>query len=336
MKLSIIIAVYNVEKYIRDCLESVYRQELDDDSFEVIIVNDGTKDNSINVISDIVRQHHNIIIVDQENQGSSAAWNKGISKATGEYILIVDADDMLIDCSLKPLLNNALETKADLIVADFLSLDDDEMTRSTVAQIAGEKSTPCYQEKRGQDMFLYDLNPSHCYVWRTLYRRLFLIENNLSFIPGIHFQDIPFTTECYIKAEKCIKASQLLYVYRKRYFLPTYASAINKFYENTIAISKTWELVSKYQLSGKLRAKLEDNVFSNFINFTRRVSNFSKDYMVREDIYEHLRHNIVDMHFKNTLKHRIISNVFCHYPFLFNYSRYLYIKIIENRLLRYF
>ena len=74
----------------------------------------------------------------------------------------------------------------------------------------------------------------------------------------------------------------------------------------------------------------------NFINFTRRVSNFSKDYMVREDIYEHLRHNIVDMQFKNTLKHRIISNVFCHYPFLFNYSRYLYIKIIENRLLRYF
>ena len=336
MKLSIIIAVYNVEKYIRDCLESVYRQELDDDSFEVIIVNDGTKDNSINVISDIVRQHHNIIIVDQENQGSSAAWNKGISKATGEYILIVDADDMLIDCSLKPLLNKALETKADLIVADFLSLDDDEMTRSTVAQIAGEKSTPCYQEKRGQDMFLYDLNPSHCYVWRTLYRRLFLIENNLSFIPGIHFQDIPFTTECYIKAEKCIKASQLLYVYRKRYFLPTYASAIIKFYENTIAISKTWELVSKYQLSGRMRAKLEDNVFNNFMNFTRRVSNFSKDYMVREDIYEHLRHNIVDMHFKNTLKHRIISNVFCHYPFLFNYSRYLYIKIIENRLLRYF
>lgn len=334
MKLSIIIAVYNVERYILDCLDSIFRQDLDDDSFEVIIVNDGTKDNSINVIADIVREHHNIIIVNQENQGSSVAWNNGISKSIGEYLLIVDADDLLIDRRLRPLLDKALETKADLVVADYIELDDNEMTKSAIAQVAEKESALCFQEKLGRDMFLYDLHPSHCYVWRTLYKKSFLIENNISFIPGIHFQDIPFTTECYIKAGLCIKSSQLLYVYRKRYIPPTTSFIVAKYHENTISISKTWGLVSRYHLTGKIRAKLENNVFTNFMNFSRRVSHLSNDFKVREKIYQHLRCNILNMHFKNSLKHRLISYVFCNYPYVFNYSRYYFVKIIEDRLIR--
>jgi len=335
MKLSIIIAVYNVERYIRDCLDSIFRQDLDDDSFEVIIVNDGTEDNSINVISDIVSEHQNIIIVNQENQGSSVAWNNGISKSIGEYLLIVDADDLLIDHRLKPLLEKALETQADLVVADFLELDDKEITRPVIAHISEEEHMFAFQEKNGQDMF-YDLHPSQCYVWRTLYKKSFLKEKKLSFIPGIRYQDIPFTTECYIKACKCLKASQLLYVYRKRYVYPSFAANVKKYYEITIAISKTWELMSKCQLSGKMRAKLEDNVYANLVNFTRRISHLSNNFKVREGIFDHLRKNIKDLHFKNTIKHRLFSYVFCYCPFLFNIYRFLYVKIIEDKVIRYF
>ena len=67
--LSIIIPVYNVENYIHTCIESAYNQDLDDNLFELIIINDGTKDNSIEVISDIVNQHNNITIINQQNQG---------------------------------------------------------------------------------------------------------------------------------------------------------------------------------------------------------------------------------------------------------------------------
>lgn len=71
MKLSIIVPIYNVEKYVRACIESIYKQGLDEKKFEVIIVNDGTTGNSMEVISDIIDQHSNIVVINQENQGLS-------------------------------------------------------------------------------------------------------------------------------------------------------------------------------------------------------------------------------------------------------------------------
>ena len=129
LKLSIIVPVYNVEKYIRACLKSIFRQNLNDDDFEVIIINDGTEDNSMSVIVDLISEHHNIIIVNQENQGSSVAWNNGIAIANGEYILFVDADDLLIERRLKLLLQKAIETKADIIIPEFIEIVDEDMFR---------------------------------------------------------------------------------------------------------------------------------------------------------------------------------------------------------------
>ena len=76
IKLSIIVPIYNVEKYIRTCIESIYNQGLSDDIFELILVNDGTPDNSMEVISDIIKGHNNITIIKQENQGLSAQSEK--------------------------------------------------------------------------------------------------------------------------------------------------------------------------------------------------------------------------------------------------------------------
>ena len=82
-QLSIIVPVYNVEKYIRTCIESIYRQRLDDSCFEVIIVNDGTQDRSMEVIEDIIEKHTNISIINQENLSLSVARNNGIAAAKG-------------------------------------------------------------------------------------------------------------------------------------------------------------------------------------------------------------------------------------------------------------
>jgi glycosyltransferase involved in cell wall biosynthesis len=127
MDLSIIVPVYKVEKYIHTCIESIYKQGLDEDSFELIIVNDGTPDNSMEMIQDIIAQHKNITIINQENQGISMARNNGIAIAKGQYILMPDSDDLLIENSVKPLLEKALETKADMVVADFVEMNDEEI-----------------------------------------------------------------------------------------------------------------------------------------------------------------------------------------------------------------
>ena len=85
LQLSIIVPVYNVEKYIRPCIESIFRQGLDSNLFEVIVINDGTKDNSMEMITDIISQHSNITVINQDNQGLSVVRNNGIAAAKGEY-----------------------------------------------------------------------------------------------------------------------------------------------------------------------------------------------------------------------------------------------------------
>lgn len=83
LQLSIIVTVYNVEKYIRACMESIFKQGLDEKTFEVIIVNDGTQDRSMEVIQDFIEQHKNITVINQENQGLSMARNNGMAIARG-------------------------------------------------------------------------------------------------------------------------------------------------------------------------------------------------------------------------------------------------------------
>ena len=179
-KLSFIVPVYNVEKYIRECVLSIYGQNLLDEDFEVILVNDGTEDKSFEAIQDNCTQHNNIIRIDQENQGLSCARNNGLSYATGDYVLFVDSDDVLVKESVDPLLSVANTSCADLVVADFLKLSDEEILN----YIKDEKyASPVI--KTGFKLFMEDLDPSQNYVWRTMYRREFLLQNNLTFIPGI-------------------------------------------------------------------------------------------------------------------------------------------------------
>ena len=204
--LSIIVPIYNVEKYVRPCLESIFKQGLDDETYELILVNDGTPDRSMEVIADIISQHQNVTVITQENQGLSVARNNGIAAAKGEYILMPDSDDLLIENSLPILLETALTTKADMIDADYVVMNDDAISgRPDITQKAFEM-----KEKSGTAMLLEEYSPEHSYVWHTLYRRSFLLDNHISFHPGIRFQDVPFTHECYLKARKCIKTLRKL------------------------------------------------------------------------------------------------------------------------------
>ena len=333
IKLSIIVTIYNVERYVRECLDSIFNQDLNKDDYEVIIVNDGTEDNSINVITDLISSHDNVTIIDQENSGSSVAWNNGIANAKGEYILIVDADDLLIEGRLIPLLETALETKADIVIADYVELDEEDFTPSKISTLTTGNTAFSYQIMTGKEMFLYEHHPSQCYVWRKLYKKQFLLDNHISFVPGIHFQDIPFTSECYILAEKCVKASYLLYIYRLKNYRKYHDFDVEKCHENAIAIAKTWDLISRYHLIGEIRAKIEDNIYVNFINFSRRVSHLIIDYKEREGVFDHLRQMVPNFSLRNSIKQKIVTYLFCYYPHCFNNMRFFYVRIIEDKIL---
>ena len=329
LKLSIIVPVYNVEKYIRPCIESIFKQGLDENDFEVIIVNDGTKDRSMEIIADIVNKHNNIVVINQENQSLSVARNNGIAQAKGQYILMPDSDDLLIENSLLPLLEKAMETKVDLLVADYKAMSDDD-----IKHFHGiEQKELTFHEMTGEELFIKELNPHHCYVWRTLYRRSFLSENSIVFIPGINYQDVPFTNECYLKAKHCIKSSQLLYVYR--YDRPGAASSffsIQKARSFSIAIAKTWKLRQIKGLSSDIRNKLEEGVFTSFRVMIFRTSYGIKKISDRNKIMDTLNSIVPDLNFTHNPKQRFTTFMIRKLPHLYINLYYIYAQIFFKHL----
>lgn len=122
-ELSIIIPVYNVQKYLEDCLLSIYKQSLSLETFEVITVNDGSTDRSLDILRKYGKIYPNLIIVSQENKGQSAARNNGLAVASGKYIFFMDSDDFLCLDSLSSLLSKAVEHDLDVLRFDYRYVD---------------------------------------------------------------------------------------------------------------------------------------------------------------------------------------------------------------------
>ena len=329
MDLSIIIPVYNVEKYIRTCIKSVFRQGIDENRFEVIIVNDGTPDRSIEVIADIVKEHKNTIITEQQNQGLSVARNNGIEKASGEYILWVDSDDLLIDNSLSYLLDKAISSKADLVVADFV-----KMTNEQIAQLQDkplQQKDGRTQEKTGKELHTQDLNPYSCHVWRTLYKREFLNKNNLRFIPNIYFEDIPFTHQCYIEADLCLKVNWLLNIYRKGIVSITSTFNKKKAFDYCLAISKTWELTKEESLNEQQIMKIQNDTF---IHYSMLIYSLTSCQTItraeKTDVLYHLKKLIPDLSFNNSEKQRIVTFLYKRIPSVYMTLRILYTDFLQD------
>lgn len=191
MKLSIVVPVYNVERYVRKCILSVINQE--DDLFkdlEVIIVNDGTKDNSIEQIQDLVDRYENITLVNQENKGLSVARNNGMAQASGDYVWFVDSDDWISADALKVLLPH-LDNVNDIISIAYTRVTENEETPEAV--FFNKPMT-----FSGKETFRRRCEFATM-AQRGIYRKAFMTKNDLAFMPGIYSQD----------DELCLRASYL-------------------------------------------------------------------------------------------------------------------------------
>lgn len=330
MDLSIIVPVYNVEDYIRPCIESIFKQGLNDDDFEVIIVNDGTEDNSIGVIQDIINEHNNVTVINQENQGLSVARNNGIALAKGEYILMLDSDDLLIENRLPILLNKALETQVDLVVANYLEMTDG---KTQIFQEDGRHEIT-FQEKTGEQLFLEDLKPYQCNVWRTLYRRNFILENRLSFIPGIYYEDLPFTYECYLKAQRCLRTSCYFHIYRdSRSGSITASFSFQKAKSYCASIAKTWNLRQIEGQSPEVRYKLEEDVFTTYKMMIYHTLHCIRKSSERKGVINSLLIDAPNLKFTHSLWQRETTFMIQNIPFLYIEFYYFYYQMICRKKL---
>lgn len=178
IKVSIIISVYNVEKYIEECLESVINQTLKE--IEIIVVNDGTQDNSMKKIKNFLSDER-IIVINKENGGVSSARNVGLEIARGEYISFIDSDDFIEKNMMKDLYESSKQS--DVIICDIVEYDNKskEINRRNIKKHIKTSD-------KGEYFWSY-VGTESC---NKIYKRNFLLENNIKFIENIIYEDILF------------------------------------------------------------------------------------------------------------------------------------------------
>lgn len=279
---SIIIPVYNVEKYIEQCLETVCNQTLKD--VEIIVVDDGSLDNSINIVKKF--KDKRIKIITRENGGLSAARNTGMKAAQGEYLLFLDSDDFFNNSyCVEEMYNLALENNADIVVGNGIEYYSDE--RNTA--FYRDKSEFYSRSINSRDFLIkfinkYSMRPE---AWLNLYKRDMLIKNKLFFKEGILHEDELFTPQAFLLADNIYIYDKNFYMYRQRENSIMHSRNNLKRGRDLIIVAS--ELINKYKniKDKELRKAVENKPF-NLIQIAliqhdvKKINNKLKAYLVKK------------------------------------------------------
>jgi hypothetical protein len=189
-KISVIIPVYNTEKYLSQCLDSVLTQTFQD--FEVICVNDGSTDGSLAILEEYAKKDPRIRVLTQVNQGQSVARNEGMKLAGGEYICFLDSDDFYDEDFLYTLYTKSVESDADIVMTNtrYVNGNDSTLTSLTTQML---------------DQFADRIKIlPHGGVWDKIYKVTLLKEHHLRFHAGLYFEDNLFVVQALFYAAKMV------------------------------------------------------------------------------------------------------------------------------------
>lgn len=256
IKVSIIVPVYNVENWIEECLISLLNQTLKE--IEIILINDGTKDNSIKKIEKYLDDER-IILINQENKGLSGARNRGLEIAKGEYISFVDSDDYIDKEMLEKMYDSS--NNLDIIFCDFISFVDNQFNRENFRK-KYEYFKNNLNIKTGSKYYIPELTV----VWNKLYKREFIHENNIKFIENIIHEDNDFTLRTLLLAKKVKYIEEPLYYYRDKR-------------EGSImsSISKDRKILSFVEIIKNIK-KYEDKITDDFSKLRLKINELRHFY----------------------------------------------------------
>lgn len=206
LKLSIIVPVYNVEKYLERCVNSLLHQDIDKSEYEIILVNDGSTDNSYEIAKRLTADNENIILLSQENQGLSGARNTGIEVIRGQYVMFVDSDDYVKENVLKSIVFAAESNSLDICIYKCMAKWVDGTFHDDMGQ-------PFEINKifSGEQLLLQGYQVAS--VWNCLYRTDFIKHNNMRFYPRILHEDVEFNNRIYPLAKRVMLIDTVCYYY---------------------------------------------------------------------------------------------------------------------------
>lgn len=207
--ISVIIPIYNSEKYIKKCIESVCKQTYT--NLEIICINDGSKDNSISVLNEF--KDSRIKVFSKDNTGVSDTRNYGVSIANGEFITFLDADDFLDEDYIESLYKIIIETNSELVISGYKEICKGKITQKSIFNNKTESNFDItYPNYLKYYLSTFEFNP----CWKQLIKRQLLIENNILFDKDVKYgEDFLFSIQCYKNSKKTIYIRNYGYNYFK-------------------------------------------------------------------------------------------------------------------------
>lgn len=283
VRLSIIIPFYNVEQYIAQCLDSVYKQDIPEAEYEVICVDDASPDGSRDIVKEYQKKHKNLILVEHENNMElGAARNTGLRKANGKYIWHMDSDDKIEFNCLKKILTICETKQLDVLEFGFIDWYPDKTTSSREWEIIRKSKV-----MTGQEYINAHFLPCFgqiCPIWRRVYRNDFLKENCIVSPPINMGEDEPFAIHVFATAKRVAFEPQDYYYHRinRASLLGEHKQSWSapKWYEASMVCSYYIHQVYKrikHIVSPEIRKAILDMIAYDILYFDTFEAQFSED-----------------------------------------------------------
>lgn len=294
--ISVIIAVYNSEKYLKECIKSVINQTKKD--IEIICVNDGSTDNSLSILNDFAKRDNRIKIINQINQRQGIARNNGFKIANGEYVLFVDNDDILNKEMLEKLYNKAKESNAEITVCNsyrfFDVLENNKKHYAINYEIIGDKKefTPLEFKENVMQIFMP-------WAWDKLIKKEYLEYLDVKFSNKYILEEHPIIYPAILKANKIAIVDDYLYNYRENKTGVT-QSKLNA----NLEILETFKEVEKY-----ITPDLNETFYKYMLFFTHRYIEKPFSYKTMCKQYKYIKNTILKTYNFNFLKNKQLSNL---------------------------
>lgn len=259
-EVSMIVPVYQVEKYISQCIESVLNQTFQD--FELILIDDGSKDKSGIICDSYAARDKRIVVIHTENRGAAAARNIGLDRASGRYITFLDGDDYLAENMIERLYDVINHSEYDMVVCDFLNLLPDERDNFIIHL--------CEKTVSGREVLEHLKNEKSYGVWTVVWNKIYKREvlEDLRFPDGKYFEDEFFSNQLYLRSNKIYAISDILCYHRVLASSTMNTQKEENYLDLIDALQERLEIYLKYEYS-------EDEIYKVLIflldPFTRCV-----------------------------------------------------------------
>lgn len=307
-KISVIIPVYNIEKYLRECLDSVSNQTLKD--IEIICIDDGSTDSSPDILNEYSKKDKRIKIITQENKGQSSARNLGIKESQGEYIAFVDSDDFINPDMLEKLYLKAKDNNLDMVMCKIATYDNQtrEIKDNVWYYMLG-----VFRDFEKEIFNHDDTKEFTCHIavtpFNKLYKNSLLKDNAILFPEGVIFEDEKFFYDTYLRAKRISIVDEFLYYYRVNRKGSTVDITKENDYTDLVLISKqireTFKQTNNYEdYKHLLNNRL---IHLQLARFTQTSSTYKEKYfnLMKEDLTETLKDKEIEDNLESDVKFRV-------------------------------